>query len=89
MEGPISFRGYKEQESNLILPEHDDDDDDDLIIFLEQAAIILLPKLRMLGSLPPFSHVYMARWSVNYIQHLVLLCSSFPDFDVQTRRHQK
>ena len=26
MEGPISFWGYKEQESNLILPEHDDDD---------------------------------------------------------------
>ena len=25
MEGPISFWGYKEQESNLILPEHDDD----------------------------------------------------------------
>ena len=30
MEGPISFWGYKEQESNLILPEHDDDDDDDV-----------------------------------------------------------
>ena len=29
MEGPISFWGYKEQESNQILPEHDDDDDDD------------------------------------------------------------
>ena len=29
MEGPISFWGYKEQESNLIFPEHDDDDDDD------------------------------------------------------------
>jgi hypothetical protein len=29
MEGPISFWGYREQESNLILPEHDDDDDDD------------------------------------------------------------
>jgi hypothetical protein len=29
MDGPISFWGYKEQESNLILPEHDDDDDDD------------------------------------------------------------
>ena len=28
MEGPISFCWYKEQESNLILPEHDDDDDD-------------------------------------------------------------
>jgi len=28
MEGPISFWGYQEQESNLILPEHDDDDDD-------------------------------------------------------------
>jgi len=27
MEGPISFGGHKEQESNLILPEHDDDDD--------------------------------------------------------------
>ena len=27
MEGPISFGGYKEQESNLILPEHDDDDE--------------------------------------------------------------
>jgi len=29
MEGPILFWGYKEQESKLILPEHDDDDDDD------------------------------------------------------------
>jgi len=26
MEGPISFWGYKEQESNLILPEHDDEE---------------------------------------------------------------
>ena len=32
MEGPVSFWGYKEQESNLILPEHDDDDDDDDIL---------------------------------------------------------
>jgi len=32
MEGPISFSGYKEQESNLILPEHDGDDDDDDIL---------------------------------------------------------
>jgi len=29
MEGSISFSGYKEQESNLILPEHHDDDDDE------------------------------------------------------------
>ena len=29
MEGPISFWGYKEQESNLILPEHGDDDDEE------------------------------------------------------------
>jgi len=28
LEGPISFWGYKEEESNLILPEHDDDDDE-------------------------------------------------------------
>jgi hypothetical protein len=33
MEGPILFWGYKEQESNLILPEHDDDDDDDDDVF--------------------------------------------------------
>jgi len=26
MEGPISFWGYKEQESNLIFPEHDGDE---------------------------------------------------------------
>ena len=26
MEGPISFWGYKEQESNLILLKHDDDE---------------------------------------------------------------
>jgi hypothetical protein len=25
MEGPISFWGYKKQESNLILPKHDDE----------------------------------------------------------------
>jgi len=29
MEGSISYWGYKEQETHLILPEHDDDDDDD------------------------------------------------------------
>jgi len=29
MEEPISFWGYKEQETHLILREHDDDDDDD------------------------------------------------------------
>jgi len=26
MEGPISYWGHKEKESNLILPEHDDDE---------------------------------------------------------------
>ena len=31
MEGPISIWGCKEQESNLILPEHDDGDDDENI----------------------------------------------------------
>jgi hypothetical protein len=39
MEGPISFSGYKEQESNLILPEHDDDDDYYYYLFIsEQTA---------------------------------------------------
>ena len=32
MEGPISFWGYKEQESNLLLPEHDDDDEKEYFI---------------------------------------------------------
>ena len=34
MEGPISFWGYKEQESNLILPEHDDDDEYKLYLMM-------------------------------------------------------
>ena len=44
MEGPISFWGYKEQESNLIFPEHDDDDDDDDIaeLYLEWKMFSLL-----------------------------------------------
>jgi len=39
MEGPISFWGYKEQESNLNLPEHDDDYDDEIRkIFVDPSA---------------------------------------------------
>ena len=40
MEGPISFWGYKEQESNLILPEHDDDDDDDALLDVGKAEVL-------------------------------------------------
>ena len=36
MEEPISFWGYKEQESNLILPEHDDDDENTCLLAKEQ-----------------------------------------------------
>jgi len=43
MEGTISFSGYKEQESSLILPEHDDDDDD-IAVFV----FPLCPKLKQL-----------------------------------------
>jgi len=39
MEGPISFWGCKEQESNLILPEHDDDDD--MVLKLYNPAVTL------------------------------------------------
>jgi len=42
MEGPVSFWGYKEQESNLILPEHDDDDD-----------ILVISRLLNFMSVPP------------------------------------
>jgi hypothetical protein len=44
--GPISFWGYKEQESNLILPEHDDDDDDD-------------DKVHLVGLFHVFIYVYI------------------------------
>jgi len=43
MEGPVSFWGYKEQESKLILPEHVDDDDDDIFTNTEHKYIMLLP----------------------------------------------
>ena len=42
MEGPISFWGYKEQETRLILHEHDDDDDDIISAYVENADICLL-----------------------------------------------
>jgi len=43
MEGPISFWGYKEQESNLIIPEHDDDDDE--LVDLSEYLNIICPKI--------------------------------------------
>jgi len=42
MEGPISFWGYKEQESNLILPERDDDDDIHVVEVLHVSAFRVL-----------------------------------------------
>jgi len=42
MEGPISFWGYKEQESNLILPEHDDGDDDINTVWAEHTIVEML-----------------------------------------------
>ena len=55
MEGPISFWGYKEQESNLILPEHDDDDDDDIFYVLQRSSslyyiICLWPDDGLIGA---------------------------------------
>ena len=56
MEGPISFRGYKEQESNLILPEHDDDDD---ILFISTLIVT------QLYSSPPWG------WQHEWPKHVV------------------
>ena len=39
MAGPISFWGYKEQESNLILPEHDDDENILSDVLLQQTQV--------------------------------------------------
>jgi len=49
MEGPISFWGYKEQESNLILLEHDDDEQFVLQI-LNRVIILSLPLTQFLFS---------------------------------------
>ena len=40
MVGPISFWGHKEQESNLILPEHDDDDEIEIGSWAKQISVI-------------------------------------------------
>jgi len=45
----ISFWGYKEQESNLILPEHDDDDDDDDELLGYFFQILKFPKQNLLS----------------------------------------
>jgi len=39
MEGTILFWGYKEQESNLILPERDDDDDEFFLKCLKECLL--------------------------------------------------
>jgi len=61
MEGPISFWGYKEQESNLILPEHDDDE----ILFLVLKALSF-----------QYIHIFIARFLTEYYITFSLACSS-------------
>jgi len=41
MEGSVLFWGYKEQESNLILPEHDDDDDVCIVCFVPFSVLFV------------------------------------------------
>jgi hypothetical protein len=74
MEGPILFWGYKEQESNLILPEHDDDETLKIPFFKEFVTVATLqdvkrpeyssPSLnteeRMSGVMPPHLHYIIA-----------------------------
>ena len=68
MEGPISFWEHKEQESNLILPEHDDDDDDDDLahFFLEwemfQTEVVEKIKTHILCSVTFFSKIVPFVW---------------------------
>jgi hypothetical protein len=47
MEGPVSFWGYKEKETNLILSEHDDDDDDDDDDELDLASLCSIIKNKL------------------------------------------
>jgi len=50
VKGPISFWEYKEQESNLILPEHDDDDDKFSLQFFETFSDIRNSEILTLGA---------------------------------------
>ena len=58
MEGPISFWGYKEQESNLILPEHDDDETLKIPFFKEFVTVATLLDIKRLEYSSPslFKH---------------------------------
>ena len=57
MEGPVSFWGYKEQESKLILPEHDDDDD---VFISEQTATCATYTINWLVFIAEMKSVYSA-----------------------------
>jgi len=56
MEGPVSFWGYKEQESNLILPEQDDDD----VFIWEQTATCATYSINWLVFITEIKSVYSA-----------------------------
>ena len=61
LEGPISFWGYKEQESKLILPEHDDDDDDDrgwMVWRMQGLRFVAVLMIPVFHNMTPF-------WMVN------------------------
>jgi hypothetical protein len=61
MERPISFWGYKEQESNRIFPEHDDDDDDDDDVFIwKQTATCVTYSINWLVFITEMKSVYSA-----------------------------
>jgi len=65
MEGPISFWGYKEQESNLILPEHDDDETLKISFFKEFVTVATLQEVKRPEYSSPglFKHRGRNEWS--------------------------
>jgi len=61
-EGPILFWGYKEQESNLILPEHDDDDDDNLEFLSSSFEMDLISFFVVLAAKTKSAQIPFSSW---------------------------
>jgi len=74
MEGPISFWGHKEQESNLILPEHDDDDDDENQLDAQFFEFIEYHSTRFGRSFRPSLGVQDCAYSITYMSYRLFDC---------------
>ena len=66
MEGQILFWECKEQESNLILPEHDDDDDDDEKIITREGVHKVQATKFCTVATEIWGHANLAFWRLEF-----------------------